>query len=480
MQRKFIVNLILIITVNLLIKPLYIFGVEINVQNAIGSENYGMFYALFNLSYIFTFILDPGITNYNNRHISQNHHLLDQSFSNIFITKLLLSCIYVIIIIIYGLFTRLNEAEWALIAMIVLGQIFNSYTLYNRSNIAGLQLFKTDTLLSITDKLLMILFCLPLFIFENFKEHLNVKTFVLLQTSSFALSSAISFYIVKSKTTNFILKFDATKIVEILKDSFPYALLTLLMLTYSKIDTVLIKELHETGNKEVGYYAAAYRIIDALNMIAVLFAGLLYPIFSKSLKSNIDIYKLIKTSFSILVFPAMIIAFMCTIYSTEIMNLLYHDNISYSSNLFEKLLISFVFICNSYIFGTYLTARGEIKLLNKLALLATVLNIILNIIYIPKYGAEASCMISIFTFGIVSIIQTTISIKYLKVKISLMKIISFLLWVLLSILTNNYLKSNVTNWTIALITGATLSVLILFIVRLISIKQVLMVIKNKQ
>ncbi len=479
MQRKFILNLILIITVNLLIKPLYIFGVEINVQNTIGAENYGMYYALFNLSFILSFILDPGITNYNNRHISQNQHLLDKSFSNITITKLLLSLLYMLFILIYGITTALNTTEWTLIILLLLGQILNSYTLYNRSNIAGLQLFKTDTFLSITDKLIMILLCLPLFIFDSGKAYLNVKTFVMLQTISFGISAVISFFIVKSKTEQFKLEFNSHKIVIILKESFPYALLTLLMLIYSKVDTVFIKEIHKNGNQEVGFYAAAYRIIDALNMIAVLFAGLLYPIFSKSLKSNIDVAKLIKTSFSILVLPAIIIAIVSIIHSKEIMQLLYHENIEYSASLFQKLLISFIFICNSYIFGTYLTAKGEIKLLNRFALIATFSTIILNIIFIPKYGATASCLITIFTFGIVSLLQTIYSLKSLSIKISLMKLLSFIIWLLIVISLNIVLKSYVNNWLLAILIGSSLSVLILFIVRLISLKQVLMIVNNK-
>ena len=480
MQRKFILNLILIIAVNLLIKPLYIFGVEINVQNTIGAENYGMYYALFNLSFILSFILDPGITNYNNRHISQNQHLLDKSFSNITITKILLSGIYMLFILAYGVISALNTTEWTLILLLLLGQVFNSFTLYNRSNIAGLQLFKTDTFLSITDKLLMILLCLPLLIFEGMKVYMNVTMFVMLQTISFAISAAISFFIVKSKTSNFAPKFNLNNIIVILKESYPYALLTLLMLIYSKIDTVLLKELHINGNKEVGYYAAAYRIIDALNMIAVLFAGLLYPIFSKSIKSSIDVAKLIKTSFSILVLPAMIVAIVSIIYSRDIMQLLYNENIEYSSSLFQNLLVSFIFICNSYIFGTYLTAKGEIKLLNIFALVAAILNILLNILFIPIYGASAACLITIFTFGLVSVLQVAYSLKSLNIKISFIKGLSFSLWLITSIVINITLKTYISNWFLAIIIGSSLSILILFIVRLISVKQALMIINNKQ
>lgn len=480
MQKKFILNLILIIAVNLLIKPLYIFGVEINVQNTIGSIDYGMYYALFNLSFILSFILDPGITNFNNRHIAQNQHLLDKSFSNIIITKILLSIIFIASILLYGFITSLTYIEWQIISLLILGQIFNSFTLYNRSNIAGLHLFKTDTLVSITDKLFMILLCAPYFIIDGLRENMNVYTFVLFQTISFGVTAILSFYIVKQITLQFQLRFNLNKIIIILKESFPYALLTLLMLVYSKVDTVLLKELNIKGNEEVGSYAAAYRIIDAMNMIAVLFAGLLYPLFSKSIKDKVDVSKLINTSFSILVLPSIIVAIILYIHSNNIMNLLYHENTEYSSALFRNLLISFIFICNSYIFGTYLTAKGEIKTLNRIALFATTINICLNVILIPNLGASASCLIAIITFGSVTILQSLISMRYLKIRLSISKSLSFVLWLAIIILINTQLKDYISNWLFAIILGATLSIIFLFIVRLVSVKQVLMLVKSKQ
>jgi O-antigen/teichoic acid export membrane protein len=49
----------------------------------------------------------------------------------------------------------------------------------------------------------------------------------------------------------------------ILKKSYPYALLILLMMMYSKMDTLMIERLHVDGLKQVGIYAQAYRLLDA-------------------------------------------------------------------------------------------------------------------------------------------------------------------------------------------------------------------------
>ena len=70
MQRKFIFNLLFLIGLNLLIKPLWIIGVDRVVQIRLGFESYGVFYALLNVSYLFNMLLDLGIQNYNVRKVT--------------------------------------------------------------------------------------------------------------------------------------------------------------------------------------------------------------------------------------------------------------------------------------------------------------------------------------------------------------------------------------------------------------------------
>lgn len=478
MQRKFILNLILIIFINLLIKPLYIFGVELHVQNLLGSDSYGLYYSLFNLSFILSIIIDPGITNYNNRHIAQNEHLISEYFSRITYTKFILAILYIIFVAIYALSVGYNAFEWELCGLLVLGQIFNSFTLYNRSNLAGLHLFKTDTFISIVDKLLMIFMCAPILFFGVYTTYFNIKTFILLQTISFAGSALISFYFVKTHTSYFKFSAKKSEIISVLKQSYPFAILASLMLIYSKADTVLIKELYEKGNEQVGIYAAAYRLIDALNMIAVLFSGLLYPIFSKMIKEKTDLSGLMRTAFSILVLPSLVFAIFGMMNAEDIMKLLSKNHYLESSAIFKIIIFSFVFICNGYVFGTLLTANGSIRLLNKIALIGVLLNVGLNIIFIPSYGALASAYISLFSFGMVSILQLYFSFKIfgfsLKIKTTLWSILSFVLIIFLyySIAESGLL------WYLKLSFGLFGAILILWICRLLPLRALTALIKG--
>ena len=76
MRRAFLTNLLLLLALNLLVKPFYILGIDAGVQRAVGTELYGMYAALLSLGFLLNIVLDLGITNYNTRHIAQHTPLM--------------------------------------------------------------------------------------------------------------------------------------------------------------------------------------------------------------------------------------------------------------------------------------------------------------------------------------------------------------------------------------------------------------------
>src|ERR1039457_471185 len=111
MQRKFLTNLGLILLLNLLIKPIFIFGIDRNVQNIVGEGDYGFYFVIFNFSFLFTIILDLGVTNFNNRNIAQNTQLLNKHFSGIVVLKFILAIFYIIITFAIALLLGYKRSE---------------------------------------------------------------------------------------------------------------------------------------------------------------------------------------------------------------------------------------------------------------------------------------------------------------------------------------------------------------------------------
>ena len=159
MQKKFLKNLGLLLFLNLLVKPFWILGVDRQVQNVVGTEEYGLYFTIFNFSYLFYIFLDLGITNFNNRNIAQNNQLLSKHLAGIGTMKLLLGIFYAIIIFSAGVAWGYRGRELYLLAWVGANQFLLSLILYVRSNLSGLLLFKTDSFLSVLDRLIMILIC---------------------------------------------------------------------------------------------------------------------------------------------------------------------------------------------------------------------------------------------------------------------------------------------------------------------------------
>ena len=159
MQRKFLTNLGFLLFLNLLIKPFWIFGIDRTVQNVVGAEDFGFYFTILNFSFLFNILLDFRITNFNNRNIAQNTHLLNKHFSGILAMKFMLAVVYFVVTFSIGLIWGFRGTGLWMLALLGLNQFLISFILYLRSNVSALLFFKTDSVLWVLDRDLMIIFC---------------------------------------------------------------------------------------------------------------------------------------------------------------------------------------------------------------------------------------------------------------------------------------------------------------------------------
>lgn len=410
MQRKFVINLALLLLLNFLIKPFWIFGIDRTVQNMLPND-YGMYFALFNFSLLFNIVLDLGITNFNNRNIAQNNHLLSEYLSGITVFKSLLFVVYLVITFIAGYFLGYDAERFYVLLFLSLNQFLISFVQYLRSNITALQFFRLDSVLSVLDKSLMLLFCSLLLWGNFFTFSFTILHFIYAQTLAYLITAIIVFAIVLIKSTPFKFKIDFAFLKKIIQQTFPYALLILTMAFYYRIDAVMLDYMLDDGEKQVSIYAQAYRLMDAFNQIGVLFAGLLLPMFAFLIKEKQDLAPLIKLSFSLIFVMALTVAATTFYFAEEIMNLLYHFDTNSSSQVVVILMFCFVFIATSYIFGTLLTANGNLNLLNKIAIIGVIVNVVLNSLLIPQYKALGAAYASLITQAIIIVGQLYLSKK---------------------------------------------------------------------
>lgn len=441
MQRKFLTNLGLLLFLNLLIKPVWIFGIDLTVQRIVGVGDYGFYFVILNFSFLFNIILDLGITNFNNRNIAQNNHLLNKHFSGILVLKLLLGLTYIIIAFAVALILKYNAEQFRLLGWLALNQFLLSFILYLRSNISGFMMFKTDSMLSVLDRLLMILFCGILLWGHLTAVPFRVEWFVYSQTAAYSITAALAFIIVVKKARFRKLNWNWPFFLMIMKQSLPFALLVLLMTWYNRLDPVMMEYLlpKETGNEQVGIYASGFRLLDAANMIAYLFGVLLVPIFSKMIKKKQPIEHMLKLSFTLIITLAIIVGFGSFFYSYEMMDLLYDTHIQESTEVFRLLIPGFIAVSTTYIFGTLLTANGNLRQLNLIAFSGLLINLILNYMLIPIMLAPGSAISSLVTQFTMAILQVLIVQRIFKFKVNYRYLLTLLLF-LCGVITFNLIS----------------------------------------
>jgi O-antigen/teichoic acid export membrane protein len=291
------------------------------------------------------------------------------------------------------------------------------------------------------------------------------------------ITVAVAFLIVLSKTEFLRPGFDLKYFTSILKKSYPFALLILLMSFYNRIDSVMLERLLPDGKTEAGIYAQSFRILDAASMFAFLFAGLLLPIFSRMIRQHDPMHDMVTLSFKLIIIPAIILACMAVFYSNYIIDWMYNDHVDYSSTIFPLLMLGFISISMTYIFGTLLTANGNLKELNILAGIALLMNIILNFLLIPKYKAYGAAVSSLATQSYMAIAQIVVAMRKFNFSVDWELIIRLGSFTGAIFIFGWFSRTYIPNWYAACLILAFISVLCPFFIRLLSIKDLYRIVR---
>ena len=245
------------------------------------------------------------------------------------------------------------------------------------------------------------------------------------------------------------------------------------MAFYNRIDSVMIERLLpvDIATTQAGIYASAFRLLDALVMIAYLFSVILLPLFSKMIKEKEDVQPIVRTAFSFLYVFAIGATTVLVCYREPILAWLYNDHVAASASVFAILTPCIIPIAFTYVFGTLLTANGSLKKLNITAMAGIIVNILINIILIPRFQARGAAVTSLCTQSFVSLLQFFIAIRELKVPLCSLPWLSCLIFTALiiptTLLANQYLPLKILPSLIILVA---VTLIYGFITRLIDIR----------
>lgn len=189
----------------------------------------------------------------------------------------------------------------------------------------------------------------------------------------------------------------------ILSLAWPIGLVYIVSNLFFKLDTIILFIIK--GASAVGIYSVAYKVLEVTVFIGAYFASALKPALSSYMqKDKKALAKLIEKSFLVMLLISVPITIVCLIFSREI--ILFLSNSDFISGYKALILLGFTMplIYFDMLLGEIFVANDERKLLIRIAIFILLFNLLLNLIFIPKYsfmGAAFTTLLSeIVLFGI--------------------------------------------------------------------------------
>ena len=186
----------------------------------------------------------------------------------------------------------------------------------------------------------------------------------------------------------------------LLRDSLPVTLLSSFTFIYARIDQVFIKVM--IGTAEVGIYDAAVRLVDVWNFIPGAITTALFPAMVNAYRGSREalVARTRKIGVAFFIAPLALSA-VVSILSPFVVHVLYGPAFQESGIVLRIYIWSFVGTSLGILTQTYLTLTNERLLLVMSSFLPMVVNIALNLLWVPSYGVVGAAYATVISYSLV-------------------------------------------------------------------------------
>ncbi len=274
-----------------------------------------------------------------------------------------------------------------------------SWLLFLRSNLSGLGRYRADSFISIADKLILIPLVGGLLWWQ---QPFTIYHFVGAQLLAWLAAGGLVLYLLWNRLETIWPRWDRSIDLVLLRRAAPFALVVFLMTAYTRLDAVMLGYLlpGAAGRLAADHYAAAYRLLDAANLLGYLLAGLLLPMFARMLSREEDVRPLFGLSLPGILALATIAAFPLIFFARPVVELLYDIGDAETARVLSYLMLTFLIVSAGYVFGSLLSAADRLREMNYVFVVGVLLNLGLNYYLIPRQGAGGAAVATLVTQGL--------------------------------------------------------------------------------
>jgi len=371
----------------------------IAVANYLGSEGNGMLN--FPMALITFFMaasalgLDAFITRELLQRPADKYRLLGTAFGMRLIAGVaalpLIYLTYFLLITFSGTSVAVPFNFVAIVSLVCLVQAMNITDSYFQSQVQGKNIMIVQVVANISSaiiKVCLILLSAPLIYF----------VWSLLAD---ALLLAGGYWLMYQRNAGSVLRwsFDKSLTKSLLLKSWPLAFSAVLVSLYMKIDQLMISAY--LGNSALGVYSTVVNLSESWYFIPVATVSALFPAIINARNSDPQRYqKRLQNLYELMSFLSLGIALIMTFASSLIYRLLYSDDFTGGAEVLAIHVWAGIFVFLGSASGQYLIAEGYTRLSLVRTGIGALVNILLNIWWIPLFGIKGAAWATLVGYGI--------------------------------------------------------------------------------
>lgn len=391
----------------------------IYVARILGATEYGKF--SFALAFVSLFVIfqDFGLPTLITREYARNETEKDkEEFYSVLSLKILLSIATFIIILVSSFFITTDPQIRHIILILTLFSLINGFNTVFYAFFQARQKMEYQTWLETSQYLLISGF--GLFILFRFPSVENLS-YGYLAASLISLISILIFFNIK--IFNLKIFWCSSVWRKFLIMSWPLALTGLFGAVYNYIDSIMMG--HWGMITETGWYNAAYKVIFVTLIPMGLISGSFYPVLSKFFKESKEkLQKIWDYQLELMILFALPLMAGGIVLAPRIIYSFYSSGFSPSILAFQILIVmaGLIFLCRP--FFDVMIASNQQKNTFWIAFSGALLNVILNLILIPKYSLYGAAVATVITYIVILLINIWFTRKFTPIRISYLKFFS--------------------------------------------------------
>lgn len=384
---------------NLLVKPGWVV-LENVVQDRLGHATYGLIAACSALTVVIASFTDLGLTQFTVQRLAGEPAFAQRHFPTLLPLRGLLTVAALGALLGVGWLLGYRGAQLQLLAAVGAGLLLTQYGQFLRAPVQARQHFNTDAVLSVFEKLVALALVAALLVGGS----LGLATYVGSRLVASLFTAVLFFGLLRRLFGALPHRWPRWPAVQpLLRSSLPFAFIALLYGINERVDMVLLERL--SSAREAGYYAGAYRWLDAAMMYAWTVLPLFFARFAHAAGRPRELRQLLWVGQRVAAVPLLLVVAFVLFRGEVLFWQFGHSTGSEVAHMVGCLKILFLNVLVQAFFAIYstlLTSTQHQKAVSWLVALSIALNLGLNLLTLPHYGAVAASLNTLLSAVLVS------------------------------------------------------------------------------